>query len=109
MEAAMKVSFLISAGAFVRLGMAAMERGWQSDPDYAVRTVQRALEAADPDRDLGVLEHLAAMCAEFEETHPDAVARRIAAFFGERPPRIEVGGVEYSLGAGTAQPQLALA
>lgn len=105
----MKVSFLISAGAFVRLGMAAMERGWESDPEYAVRTVQRALDAADPDRDLGVLEHLAAMCAEFEETHPDAVARRIAAFFGERPPCLEVGGVEYALGAPFAAPRAAAA
>jgi hypothetical protein len=99
----MKVSFLISAGAFVRLGFAAMERGWRSDPEYALRTVQRALDAIDPERDLGALEHLAAMCAEFEETRPADVARRIAGFFGERPPRVEVGGVEYAVGASLAE------
>jgi hypothetical protein len=105
----MKVSFLISAGAFVRLGLAAMERGWRSDPEYALRTVQRALDAIDPDRDLGALEHLAAMCAEFEETRPADVARHIALFFGERPPRLEVGGVEYALGQTLADLQPAAA
>lgn len=94
----MKVSFLISAGAFVRLGVAALERGWRSDPDYALRTVQRALDAVDPVDDLEALERLAAMCAEFEETRPEAIACTIGRFFGERPPRLEVGGVEYALG-----------
>lgn len=95
----MKVSFLISAGAFVRLGLAAMERGWKSDPDYALRTVQRALDAVDPERDLGALEQLAAMCAELEDACPEDAVRRIAAFFGERPRRIEIGGIEYAPGA----------
>jgi hypothetical protein len=99
----MKVSFLISAGAFVRLGLAAMERGWRSDPEYALRTVQRALEAVDPDGDLAELEHLAAMCAEFEESRPLDVARHIAVFFGERPPRMELGGVEYAAGGSLAE------
>jgi hypothetical protein len=103
----MKVSFLISAGAFVRLGLAATERGWKSDPEYALRTVERALAAIDPDRDLAALEHLAAMCAEFEETRPAEAVRRIAGFFGEQPRRVEVSGAENAPGAWSCAPQLA--
>jgi hypothetical protein len=98
----MKVSFLISAAAFLRLGLAAMERGWRSDPDYALRTVQRALGALDPDQDLGVLETLAAMCAEFDEMQPEAIVGAIGRFFSERPRRVEIAGVEYGVGADLA-------
>ncbi len=94
----MRVSFLISAGAFLRLGYAAMERGWRSDPEYAFATVQRALACLDSDRDLGVLDQLAAMCAEFEEIGPEAVARAIGRFFGERPHRLRIGATEYVVG-----------
>ncbi len=94
----MRVSFLISAAAFLRLGYAAMERGWQSDPEYAFATVERALSCIDPERDLGILEQLAAMCAEFEEVRPEAVARAIGRFFGERPHRLRIGATEYVVG-----------
>lgn len=91
----MKVSFLISAAAFLRLGTAASERGWRSDDDYAARVVARLDGRIDP----GELARLAAMSAEFDGTTLEQVVATIARFFGERPPRIEVGGVEYGIGA----------
>jgi hypothetical protein len=114
----MKVSFLISASAFQRLEPAAIDRGWHSDPDYALRTAHRLLDsqerraanwtgAADmPDLDVETAARLAAMGGEFPASKPDEIARAIARFFGERPPRLEVEGVEYRVGPmlGTLSP-----
>ena len=94
----MKVSFLISATAFLRLRSAADERGWQSDPDYAERTVRRYLEGAAYELDGESVSNLAAMCGEFQPGEPEAVVRSIGQFFGERPTRLEVEGVEYAIG-----------
>jgi hypothetical protein len=94
----MKVSFLISATAFLRLRSAADERGWQSDPDYAERTVRRLLEGAAGELDGQTVESLAAMCGEFQPGEPEEVVRSIGQFFGERPARLEVEGVEYAVG-----------
>src|SRR4249920_1286271 len=99
----MKVSFLISATAFLRLGSAARERGWRSDPDYAERTVQRVLgggtaRTAACELDGHPVTSLAAMCGEFQLEHPEDIVRSIGRFFGERPPRLEVEGVEYAVG-----------
>jgi len=93
----MKVSFLISATAFLRLRSAADERGWRSDPDYAERTVRRLLDGAAYELDGQAAASLAAMCGEFQPGHPEEVVRSIGRFFGERPPRLEVGGVEYAV------------
>jgi hypothetical protein len=95
----MKVSFLISAAAFLRLGPAASERGWRSDPDYADRTVRRVLEAS-PDRELDgrPVASLAAMRGEFHGSSLDEVVGAIGRFFGEPPPRVEIEGVEYAVG-----------
>jgi hypothetical protein len=97
----MKASFLISAPAFNRLASAASERGWRSDPDYARRTVERVLSdrASRADLDGRPLVDLAAMSGEFPAASADEVARTVARFFGERPPRIELAGVEYAVGA----------
>lgn len=96
----MRASFLISVPAYSRLARAASERGWSSDPDYARRTVERLLGDHEPQRELDgrPLADLAAMCGEFAATAPDEVVRAIARFFGERPPRVEVEGIEYSVG-----------
>ena len=93
----MKVSFLISATAFMRLRSAAGERGWRSDPDYAERTVRRLLEGAAYALDRHAVASLAAMCGEFQPSSPEEVVRSIGQFFGERPPRLEVEGVEYAV------------
>jgi hypothetical protein len=100
----MKVSFLISADAFRRLSPAAMARGWGSDPDYAERTVERLLgrddrtDKIEADLDVGTLSNLAAMRGEFEATTLEEIIRAISRFFSERPRRVEVEGVEYSVG-----------
>jgi hypothetical protein len=99
----MKVSFLISAAAFLRLGPAASERGWRSDPDYAERTVQRLLEGRSEDPATRVLDgrpvaSLAAMRGEFHGSSVDEVVGSIGRFFGEPPPRVEIEGVEYAVG-----------
>jgi hypothetical protein len=99
----MKVSFLISADAFLRLSTAAMARGWGSDPEYADRTVERYLagkasDVTDGDLDAGTLSNLAAMHGEFEGSTLDEIIRAIAGFFSERPRRVEVEGVEYAVG-----------
>ena len=99
----MKVSFLISVPAFHRLGSAAGERGWRSDPDYAQRIVEQVLEggpaAADAcEIDGRRLGDLAAMSGEFEPSAVDDIVRSIGRFFGERPPRVAVQGVEYAVG-----------
>ena len=94
----MKASFLISAPAYSRLAPAASERGWRSDPDYAQRTVERVLADARRDLDGRPVAALAAMSGEFEAAALDEIVRAIARFFGERPPRVEVGGVEYAVG-----------
>jgi hypothetical protein len=92
----MKVSFLISAAAFLRLGFAASERGWHSDPDYAARVVERAVREGG---EVSMLGNLAAMCAEFDRADPIEVVRAIGSFFGERPACIEIGGRDYRIGA----------
>jgi hypothetical protein len=94
----MKASFLISAPAFKRLAPAATERGWLSDPDYARRTVDRVLARgpAEATLDGRPLAELAAMSGEFAAGSAEEIVRAVARFFGERPPRIEVGGVEYA-------------
>jgi len=97
----MKVSFLISATAFLRLRSAASERGWRSDPDYAERTVRRYLEGATHELDGESVANLAAMCGEFQSGRPEEIVRSIGRFFGERPPRLEVEGVEYATGRST--------
>jgi hypothetical protein len=99
----MKVSFLISANAFLRLSCAAMARGWGSDPEYAQRTVERLLagdgrNATDTELDVETLSNLAAMRGEFEASSLDEIVRAIAGFFSERPRRVEVEGVEYAVG-----------
>lgn len=96
----MEASFLISAPALRRLAPAAGERGWRSDPGYAERTVARLLDAgADaPTLDGRSLAELAAMRGEFAAAGVEEIVRTIARFFGERPPRVEVGGVEYAVG-----------
>lgn len=96
----MKASFLIGAPAYSRLAPAASERGWRSDPDYARRTVERLLGAPAPRRDLDgrPLAELAALSGEFGAAAPDDVVRAIARFFGERPQRVEIAGVEYAVG-----------
>jgi hypothetical protein len=96
----MQASFLISAPAFLRLAPAAGERGWRSDPGYAERTVARLLgDAPGPcEVDGRSLADLAAMRGEFQAASVDDVVRAIARFFGERPPRVEVGGIEYAVG-----------
>jgi hypothetical protein len=91
----MRVSFLISASAFLRLGFAAGERGWRSDPDYACRVVERAVREGG---ELSMLANLAAMCAEFEPAEPVEVVRAIGSFFGEKPACIEIGGRDFSVG-----------
>ena len=98
----MQARFLISAPAFSRLGPAAGDRGWRSDPDYAQRTVERVI-ARSPGggREIGGrrLEDLAAMSGEFSAASIEEVIATIARFFGERPPRVEADGVEYAVGA----------
>jgi hypothetical protein len=97
----MKASFLIGAPAYSRLAPAASERGWRSDPDYARRIVQRLLEhSGTRDLDGRPLAELAALSGEFPGVCPDEVVRTIARFFGERPPRVEVAGIEYAVGPG---------
>lgn len=100
----MKASFLISAPAYSRLAPAASERGWRSDPDYAQRTVERLLAGSRRDLDGRAVAELAAMSGEFEVSALDEIVRAIARFFGERPPRLEVDGVEYSVGAPPGAP-----
>jgi hypothetical protein len=99
-EETMRASFLISVPAYSRLAPAASERGWRSDPDYARRTVERLLGRPGPRRELDgrPLADLAAMSGEFTAAAPDEVVRAIARFFGERPPRVEVEGIEYAVG-----------
>jgi hypothetical protein len=92
----MKVSFLISAAAFMRLGFAAGERGWRSDPDYAQRVVERAVREGG---ELSMLENLAAMCADFELADPVEVVRAIGAFFCEKPACIEIAGRDFRVGS----------
>jgi hypothetical protein len=97
----MKVSFLISVPAFHRLGSAAGERGWRSDPEYAQRIVEQVLErgpAAAREIEGRQLGELAAMSGEFESSALDDIVRNIGRFFGERPPRVAVQGVEYAVG-----------
>ena len=45
------------------------------------------------------LEDLAAMSGEFATDTVEEVITAIARFFGERPPCVEAGGVEYAVGA----------
>ena len=96
----MEASFLISAPAFRRLAPAAGERGWRSDPGYAERIVTRLLDEAPGCRDLDgySIAELAALRGEFPAGEVEDILRAIARFFGERPPRVEVGGVEYAVG-----------
>jgi hypothetical protein len=99
----MKARFLISAPAFSRLGPAAGDRGWCSDPEYAQLTVERVIARvpAGGAREIGGrrLEDLAAMSGEFAADTVEEVVTTIARFFGERPPCVEAGGVEYAVGA----------
>jgi hypothetical protein len=94
----MKARFLISAPAFLRLGPAASDRGWCSDPEYARSTVERVIAqspAADGAREIGGrrLEDLAAMSGEFPADSLEEVVAAIARFFGERPPCVEAEGL----------------
>lgn len=99
----MKARFLISAPASSRLGPAAGDRGWCSDPEYAQRTVERVIARAPAGgaHEIGGRrpEGLAAMSGEFETDTVEEVIAAIARFFGERPPCVEAGGVEYAVGA----------
>jgi hypothetical protein len=92
----MRVSFLISAEALGRLGFAASERGWRSDPDYAARVVARTALGGGG---LAMPDHLAAMCADFDLVDPVEVVRAIGAFFSERPACVEIAGQDYRVGA----------
>ena len=102
----MKASFLIGAPAYSRLAPAASERGWRSDPDYAQRTVERLLAGPGSRRELDgrPVAELAAMSGEFDVSALDEIVRAVARFFGERPPRVEVEGVEYAIGAAPGAP-----
>jgi hypothetical protein len=93
----MKAKFLISAPAFQRLGQAASDRGWCSDPEYARSTVERVIArspATGGAREIGGrrLEDLAAMSGEFPADTVEEVVAAIARFFGERPPYVEAEG-----------------
>jgi hypothetical protein len=101
-EETMKASFLIGVPAYWRLAPAASERGWQSDPSYAQRTIERLLRQPGPRHELDgrPLAELAALCGEYAAGAPDEIVHAIARFFGERPPRLEVEGVEYAVGPG---------
>ena len=97
----MKARFLISAPAFSRLGPAAGDHGWRSDPEYAQRTVERVISrgGAGGLREIGGcrLEDLAAMSGEFPAQSVEEVIAAIARFFGERPPRVEAEGLGYAV------------
>ena len=98
----MKARFLISVPAFSRLGPAASDRGWQSDPDYAQRTVERVIARAGaaggmPEIGGRPLEELAAMSGEFPADSLEEVIAAIARFFGERPPCVEAEGQGYAV------------
>jgi hypothetical protein len=98
----MKARFLISAPAFSRLGPAASDHGWRSDPEYARRTVERIIArtgAAGGPREIGgrPLEELAAMSGEFPAQSLEEVIGAIARFFGERPPCVEAEGLGYAV------------
>jgi hypothetical protein len=98
----MRARFLISAPAFSRLGPAAGDRGWRSDPDYAQRTVERVIardSAAGGVREIGgrALEELAAMSGEFPEDSVEEIIAAIARFFGERPSCVEAEGLGYAV------------
>jgi hypothetical protein len=94
----MRVSFLISANAYNRLHAAARDRGWQSDPDYADRTVQR-FYSREPrcGLDYQTLVDLAAMSGDFASTTVEEAAAMIGRFFGEPPQRLEIDGAEYAI------------
>jgi hypothetical protein len=96
----MKASFLIGVPAYGRLAPAASERGWRSDPGYAQRTIERLLRHAGPRHELDgrPLAELAALGGEVAAAAPDEVVHAIARYFGERPPRVEIDGVEYAVG-----------
>ena len=95
----MKARFLISAPAFTRLGPAACDRGWQSDPEYAARTAERFVARTGAPRVIGGrrLEELAAMSGEFAADNVEEVIAAIARFFGERPPCVEAEGLGYAV------------
>ena len=98
----MKARFLISAPAFLRLGQAASDRGWCSDPDYARSTVERVIArsaAAGGPREIGGrrLEDLAAMSGEFSADSVEEIIAAIARFFGERPPCVETEGLGHAV------------
>src|SRR5262245_13090673 len=97
-----KASFLISAPAFSRLGPAAGDRGWRSDPEYAQRTVERLIARvpAGGAREIGGrrLEDLAAMSGEFTADTIEEVIAAIARFFRERPSCVEAEGVDHGPG-----------
>jgi hypothetical protein len=95
----MRASFLISAPAFARLGPAAGDRGWRSDPEYAARTVERIVARPGAAREIGGrrLEDLAAMSGEFPAESVEEVIAAIARFFGERPPCVEAEGLGYAV------------
>ena len=96
----MRASFLIGVPAYWRLARAASERGWRSDPGYAQRTIERLLRHAEPRHELDgrPVAELAALGGEFAVGAPHEVVHAIARFFGERPPRVEIDGVEYAVG-----------
>ena len=95
----MRARFLISAPAFSRLGPAAGDRGWQSDPEYAARTVERVIARAGAAGEIGGrrLEELAAMSGEFAAETVEEVIAAIARFFGERPSCVEAEGLDYAV------------
>jgi hypothetical protein len=98
----MKARFLISAPAFSRLGPAAGDRGWRSDPEYAERTVERIIAragAGSGEREIGGrrVEELAAMSGDFAADSVEEVIAAIARFFGERPPCVEAEGPGYAV------------
>jgi len=95
----MRARFLISAPAFARLGPAAGDRGWRSDPEFAERTVARLAARADARPEIGGrrLEELAAMSGEFADESVEEVIAAIARFFGERPPCVEAEGLGYAV------------
>jgi hypothetical protein len=106
----MRVRFLISADAFERLEAAALDRGWESDPEYSRQLAERFF-ALNPDFDPASpfalqprtrymldyyeLMQLAAMSGEFETNRIEDVVKTLRRFFGEWPRRLEINDTEY--------------
>lgn len=97
----MKAKFLISTPAYSRLGHAAGDRGWRSDPDYAVRTVEQVLARSPAGAACEIggrrIEDLAALSGEFPGASLEEVIAAITRFFGEPPRCVEAERLGYAV------------